>query len=190
MKNFETTILQSKLKRHKISYTAEYGKIIIGKSKADLTTIIGLILFPILAALIISVLLISNKVEIFEHNFTKIIVAITVLLGIGMFNLKRVLAKIRANNTIKTLDYKSIKIKRGNDVLTFNSKNIDGFAYNVSQIKDDVFEANLYLVDIDLNKHQILGFDESNEQYANDDLEWFIQFLIKHLKVKKSTNTF
>ena len=42
-----TSILECKLKRHKISYSNENGKIIIGKPKIDYGTLIGLIAFPI-----------------------------------------------------------------------------------------------------------------------------------------------
>ena len=40
-----TSILECKLKRHKISYSNENGKIIIGKPKIDYGTLIGLIAF-------------------------------------------------------------------------------------------------------------------------------------------------
>ena len=46
-----TSILECKLKRHKISYSNENGKIIIGKPKIDYGTLIGLIAFPIIARL-------------------------------------------------------------------------------------------------------------------------------------------
>ncbi|MFK5880224.1 MAG: hypothetical protein QM478_12110 [Flavobacteriaceae bacterium] len=41
MKNFDATILQSKLKRHKIAFSNDLGKIVIGKPKADFITIFG-----------------------------------------------------------------------------------------------------------------------------------------------------
>ena len=58
-----TSILECKLKRHKISYSNENGKIIIGKPKIDYGTLIGLIAFPIIAGIGISLLMILNNIE-------------------------------------------------------------------------------------------------------------------------------
>ena len=57
-----TSILESKLKRHKISYSNENGKIIIGKPKTDYGTLIGLVALPIVAGIGICLLMILNNV--------------------------------------------------------------------------------------------------------------------------------
>lgn len=86
MKNSNISILESKLKRHKISYSNEYGKIIIGKPQTDYTDLIGLIAFPIIAAIVICVFLILNDFENFSTSRGKILVGIILLFGIGLFN--------------------------------------------------------------------------------------------------------
>ncbi|MFK5880225.1 MAG: hypothetical protein QM478_12115 [Flavobacteriaceae bacterium] len=129
--------------------------------------------------------MVLSKLEIFEHNFTKIIVAIIVLISIGIFNINRIKAKRKLNNTIKTLDYKSIKIDNSVKSITYNTKNTKGFDFTVTPINDEIFEAKLFLIDKEDNQYQILGFDEMNEQYANDDLNWFANYFTNHLRNKE-----
>ncbi|WP_452225766.1 hypothetical protein [Lacinutrix cladophorae] len=184
MTNPNTTILESKLKRHKISYSNENGIIIIGKPKTDYSMIFGLVAFPIIAAIGICLLLILSDFDFIGANRGKIIAAIIFLFGTGFFNLSRVSSKKQANDNLKTLEYKVIKIKNEFGQYTFDAKNILDFEYSAEQVGEETYEGNLYLIDKDERKHQILGFDDENEKYVIDDLKWFSEYLIKHTELK------
>ena len=179
-----TSILESKLKRHKISYAYENGKIIIGKSKIDYATLIGLVAFPIIAGIGICLLLILNNIEFIGSNRGKIIAGILFLFGTGFFNLSRTITKKQANDNLKTLDLKTIKVKNEFGQYNFDSNNIKNFEYSVAEINQETFEGNLYLIDKEDRKHQILGFDDENEKYVLDDLKWFSQYLMNHVELK------
>lgn len=184
--NNNTLILESKLKRHKISYSNENGKIIIGKPQTDYTILIGLVAFPIIASIGISVLLILNNVEFIVTNSGKVIAVIIFLFGSGLFNLSRIKSKKQANDTLKTLNYKNIKIKNEFGEYTFDSNNIKNFEYSAEKINEEIYEGNLYLIDKENNKHQILGFDDEKKDYVLDDLKWFSEYLIKYTKLKRT----
>jgi hypothetical protein len=168
------------LKRHKVSYSNENGKIIIGKAKTDYGTLIGLVILPIVAALGICLFMIINNAE-FRG---KIIAGIIFLFGTGYFNYSRIRAKKQSNDNLKTLDYKTIKVKNDFGEYIFDSKSIKDFEYSVEQIDDETYEGNLYLIDKEERKHQIIGFDDENEKYVLNDLKWFSEYLINHVELK------
>ena len=175
-----TSILESKLKRYKISYSNENGKIVIGKPKTDYGTLIGLVILPVVLALGICLFMFINNVE-FRG---KIIAGIIFLFGTGFFSYSRIKAKKQSNENLKTLDHKVIKIKNDFGEYTFDSKNIKDFEYFAEQIDEETYEGNLYLIDKEERKHQILGFDDENEKYVLNDLRWFSEYLINHVELK------
>lgn len=95
-----TSVLESKLKRHKISYSNENKKIIIGKPKTDYQTLIRLVALPIDSGIGICLLMILNNAEFIETNRGKIIAGIIFLFGTGFFNLSRISTKKQSNNTL------------------------------------------------------------------------------------------
>jgi hypothetical protein len=181
-----TSILESKLKRHKISYSIEDGKIIIGKPKKDYLTLIGLIASPIVIGAGLSLLMLFEGIESFERHRWKIIPGIVFLFGTGFFNYTRMTNKKQANENLKTLDKKSIKIKGDFGEYNFDSKNIKDFIFSAEQITEDSYEGNLYLLDDNDRQYQILGFDDENEKYILDDLKWFTEYFMNHVKLKKT----
>ena len=106
------------------------------------------------------------------------------MFGTGFFNLSRIKTKNQSNDNLKTLDYKTIKVKNEFGEYTFDSKNIKDFEYSTEQIDEETYEGNLYLIDKDERKHQILGFDDENEKYVLDDLKWFSEYLLNHVELK------
>jgi hypothetical protein len=114
----------------------------------------------------------------------KIIAGIIFLFGTGYFNYSRIRAKKQSNDNLKTLDYKTIKVKNDFGEYIFDSKSIKDFEYSVEQIDDETYEGNLYLIDKEERKHQIIGFDDENEKYVLNDLKWFSEYLINHVELK------
>ena len=92
-----TTVLELKLRRLKISYVNENGKIIIGKPKFDYVNFLGLTVTPIIGSIFILYYLLSISVI-----SGKIVTALIFLLGTAFFNISRALAKRKSNNSIKT----------------------------------------------------------------------------------------
>ena len=182
------SILESKLKRHKISYSIENGKIIIGKPKKDYLTLIGLIALPVIIAAGLSLLIIVEGFDSFERHRWKIIPGIVFLFGSGFFNYSRMTNKKQANENLKTLDKESIKIKGDFGEYNFDSKNIKDFIFSAEQITEDSYEGNLYLLDDNDRQYQILGFDDENEKYILDDLKWFTEYFINHVKLKPTSS--
>ena len=176
-----TTVLEAKLKRHKISYSNENGKIVIGKPKTDLATIIGLIILPIAAGIGICLMIILNNIDFSGANSGRIIAGIIFFFGTGFFYFSRLRSKKQANDNLKTLDHKVIKVKNEFGEFTFDSTNIENFEFSVEQIDEETFEGNLYLVDHEQRRHQILGFDDETEQYVLNDLKWFSEFFMTHV---------
>ncbi|MFC5196565.1 hypothetical protein ACFPH8_14580 [Bizionia hallyeonensis] len=174
-----TSVLESKLKRHKISYSNDNGKIIIGKSKTDFGTLIGLVLLPIIAALGISIFMLINNAE----YRGKIIAAIIFLFGTGFYNYSRTRSKKQSNNNFILLEDKAIKVKNDFGAYILDLKNIIDFEYTIEQIDEETFEGNLYLIDNEERKHQILGFDDEDEKYVLNDLKWFSKYLIKYVEL-------
>ncbi|CAL2085798.1 conserved protein of unknown function [Tenacibaculum sp. 190524A02b] len=173
-------ILESKLKRCKIHFSNENGKIIIGKSKTDFTTIILLVILPVISAIGVFLFVFLNNIE-FKG---KIIVGILFLLGTSFFNIWRLIVKKGLNNKLKILDDKIIKIRDESGQKIFGLYNIKGFEYLSKEIDEETYEGTLYLIDIENIKHQILGFDDENEQYVLNDLKWFSEYLANHVGLK------
>lgn len=181
-----TTILESKLKRHKISYSKENEKIIIGKPRIDYITLLGLVALPIIGGIGICLLLLSNDFEIFRRHSVKVIAGIVFLFGTGFFNLSRVKSKRKANDNLKILEDRTIKIKNQNKEYAFDKRNIRFFEYLTQQVNDEIYNGKLYLVDGDDEKHSILGFDDENEKYVIDDLIWFSEYFTNYVKLENS----
>lgn len=184
MKISSTYILESKLKRHKISYSNENGKIIIGKAKTDYTTLIGLVALPILAAIGIILLMVWDKTLLSGTDQRKLITLSVFLFLGGLFIFSRIITKKTANRSLKYLEAKSIKIKNEFGEHSFDSGNINDFEYSVDQIQEKIYEGNLYLIDNKNRKHQLWGFDDENSKYVLNDLKWFADYLIKHTELE------
>ena len=184
MKNSNTTILESKLKRHKISYVSENGNIIIGKSKIDYSIVLGLIILPLLAAIGITAFLMWDNFDFFGANRGKIIVGILFLFGTAIFNITRIISKKKSNSNLKTLTNQTIKIKNTSGEYSFSYNNIIEFKYSVKEINKELYEGTLYLIDNKNQKHHILGFDDENEKYVLDDLIWFSHYFKEYTEKK------
>ena len=89
------------------------------------------------------------------------------------------------NSSTKTLINNSIKIKDENHEITFNSENIQELSVEITEIREDLSEGTLKLIDLNGEKHIILGFDDENEQYLLNDLNWFVDYFSKYLKLKQ-----
>ena len=183
-----TTVLESKLKRHKITYSNENGTIIIGKPQADYFTLIGLIILPGLIAIGVAIFMfIINPHIIGGHSF-KVITGITLLFGMSSFNYSRMKNKKKTNKHLKQLDPKMITITNDSASTSFNAKNIQDFSFISQQINDDTYEGKLYLVDTEGKQHLILGFDDENEKYVLNDLKWFSGYFKDHVELPSTMN--
>jgi len=175
--------LESKLKRLKISFSKENGRIIIGKSKIDYTILIGLIIFPILVTVGALLFYQISEPEVKEAYDTKIFGFIIFIFSIAVVNIVRMSTKMKANKTLKILGDNYISLKTKEASQRFDIENIIDFKYTMKELENEIFHGNLFLIDAQNQKHLILGFDGENEQYLSDDLQWFSDYLKKHVQL-------
>lgn len=177
----ETFILESKLKRLKISYAKEKGRISIGKPQRNYLVIVGLIIVPLFAGFGIAIMVYFNESDLIARNLIKIIAGIIFLFGTAFFNFSRITRKKEANQSLKILENNTIKINTEFGISIFDAKNTNDFVFTVAEIDEETFEGNLYLVDKDAGTYQILGFDDENEKYVLNDLKWFSEFFLTYI---------
>ncbi|WP_299156152.1 hypothetical protein [uncultured Tenacibaculum sp.] len=176
----ENFVLEQKLKRLKISYTNENGKIIIGKSKVDYFTLLGLIILPLISFLVILYFVIN-----YSFFSGKIITFLFLMGGSFLFYSKRYISKKKNNSALKRLSDNAIFFEDNTFQKRFDLNNTREFKYSMNEISEDTYEGILLLVDTDNNQHKILAFDDENEQYLHNDLKWFIDYFSKYIKIKK-----
>lgn len=178
-------LLESKLKRYKISYSNEKGSIKISTSRIDYPTLIGLVILPIAGAVGIMLLLFWNKTLSETYPIKTSLIAIFLLSG-GLFYLRRIKKNKAANNSLKILENNIIKIKSKKGEFIFNSNNIKDFECSIDQLRVDLFEGNLYLIDLNDEKHQLLGVRGEKSSYILNDLKWFAEFFIDHININRN----
>jgi hypothetical protein len=175
MDNFQ--LLQSKLKRHKISCIKEGQRIIIGKSKIDMTTLLGLVILPIVFSLGLVYMFFAIDSELVIQNTFKILIAIVSLMITALFYLKRIVIKYKSNRSIKVLFNNQLKI---ND-LSFSSHNINHIYFKVREEKDEL-QGQLYILDKNDIQYLILEIDGNDEPIAND-LTWILNYIETYLNL-------
>mgnify|MGYP000315449323 CR=1 FL=1 len=174
-------LLQSKLKRLKISFNKEGNKTIIGKSKIDKTTLFGLVLFPLFTAIIAFILMVNTG-----FLYGKAVVFIIGLVLFAIFNFGRIGKKIGLNSSIKILENNAIKIKNNKELKKYDKKNTIDFYYEIKEVnisKEIVYQGTVFLKDIDNNTIQILGFDDEDEKLLKDDLNWLISYFKQFTRI-------
>ena len=94
--------------------------------------------------------------------------------------------KYLKNYILEFVEVNDVKVKIKNDFgeYIFDAKSIKDFKYSIEQIGEETYEGNLYLIDSEERKHQILGFDDENEKYVLNDLKWFSEYLMNHVEFK------
>ncbi|WP_299442608.1 hypothetical protein [uncultured Aquimarina sp.] len=143
----EISVLESKFKRHKIAYQIQGYKVIIGNAKIDYTTLLGLVVLPLIILIGMAYYLFIENIEIFYKMPLRAILVMMAVLSISLFFLWRLRSNKNINSSTKTLYNKSLKIENKNFAKSFDKKNIQTIAYNVSCFENDVYEGTLFLVD-------------------------------------------
>ena len=180
MKDFQ--ILQSKLKRNKISCSIEGQRIIIGKAKVDMVTFIGLVILPLVVTSIL-VYLLSRNNEIVNANVMKIIIGIIFLVGTSLFYLKRMVLKHKSNKGLKTLYNNRVTIETKNSTISLGSDNIKNIIVQVEEFKEDFYLGRLVILSKDSNEYILFEFEDEGESSLINDLEWLGNYFIKYLKL-------
>ncbi|EDP95108.1 hypothetical protein U8527_12905 [Kordia algicida OT-1] len=181
--NVNTTLLESKLKRLKISFSKKNDKIIIAQSNTDYTILLGLIFLPIIAGIAILGFLFPIDSVIRESHSRKVIVASILFISFGITNIIRMRSKSKANKLTKVLGHKEIILNTKEASKRFDTNNIKHFDYTIKKLDEQTYSGNLFLVDTQQNKHLILGFDAETEQYLIDDLKWFSNYFSAHVQL-------
>ncbi|WP_420573208.1 hypothetical protein [Kordia sp.] len=175
-------LLEAKLKRLKISFSKENGKIIIAQATRDYTTLIGLVFFPLFIGISGLLFLIFGDIGGILGN-KKILSICIFLFIIGIGNIIRMFTKIKTNKATKVLSYKEIKINDKNSSNRFDANTIKKFEYSVDHIEKETYHGKLFLIDRENQQHLLLGFDGESEQYVTDDLKWLANYFTAHVQL-------
>ncbi|WP_430413144.1 hypothetical protein [Kordia sp.] len=184
MNNSSTFLLESKLKRLKISFSKENGKIIISNAKLDLTVLFGLVFLPLIVAVGIGMFFITSVANYSERIDIKILATLVFLVGIAIVNGLRIMSKLKANKNRKVLDDKGITIVENDQIQRFDATNVKDFEYMTKKLDNEIFEGKVFLIATNNQKHLVLGLDEESEHYLLDDLFWFIDYFKKHIEIE------
>lgn len=179
-------LLESKLRRYKISYSNEKGSIKIGTSRIDYPTLIGLVILPIAGFISILLLLFWNKPLVETYLINKTSLVAMILLSGGLFYLRGIRKNKAANNSLKILENNTIKIQSKKGEFLFNTNDVKDFEISIDLLKDNVFEGSLYLIDFNDKKHQLLGISGEKSSYILNDLKWFAEFFIDHININRN----
>jgi len=183
MNQDDTFLLESKLKRLKISFSKENGRIIISKAKRDYVFLLGLIFFPLFFGICGVIYLIFGDSEYLISNSFKVVLLIASLVILGVMNIFRLLIKIKANKSTKILAYKELILKDKDTSQRFDRYSIHEFFYTVKEVEEELYHGKLFLRDTQKKEHLLLSFDSETEQYAMNDLQWFVDYLSRHVEL-------
>ena len=184
--NSDTFILESKLKRLKIAFSKENGRLVIAQARRDYTLTLGLIFFPLLFGIAGVVFVILNDFTTSLRAKNYVVTASLGLIVFGIYNITRFFKKSQANKNAKILGDKEIIIRGKENSRRFDAHTIHKFEYKMHDSENRIDEDNpiygeVFLVDTNNEKHLLLGFYGETEQYLLDDLKWFTAYFEKHV---------
>lgn len=178
------SILESKLNRHKISFSKENGEIIIGKAKRDIVDYFGLGIVPVLIGIGIIVFFIINiknlRIGIFQMSGAALF-----LIGIGVSNLRKYKRKKLANTFPKIFKENKIIVRTPLEDYKLDASTIMEIRVTNKLLDNETYEGNLFIIDNNNGLHHILRFHDESEKYVQDDLKWFEDFILTQTGLKK-----
>ncbi|MFY0629746.1 MAG: hypothetical protein JXR05_05150 [Flavobacteriaceae bacterium] len=180
MKDYQ--ILQSKLKRNKISCKIEGQRVIIGKAKIDTATFLGLVILPFIVTAIL-VYLVSRNNELVRLNFGKIIFGIIFLVGTSLFYLKRMVLKHKSNKGFKILYNNRLTIETKNNTVNLGADTIENITVQIEELKDDFYLGRLIILSKDSNEYTLFEFEDETQSLLINDLEWLSNYFVHYLKL-------
>ncbi|GGG58017.1 hypothetical protein GCM10011414_29770 [Croceivirga lutea] len=178
------SVLESKLHRHKISFSKENEGIIIGKAKNDPISYIGLVIMPIVFGIGIIIFLFFG-VNGFRIEMAHISAAALFLIGLGSFNQWKRKRKKLANSFLKVFKDNKIIIQTPEQDFQLDKNSILDIRISNKPLDKENYEGNLFIIDNENRIHHILGFHDENEKYVEDDLKWFVDFILSQTGLKK-----
>ncbi len=181
------TVLKSKLKRHKITYTFTDELLVLGKAKNEYLTIIGFIILPSLGA--ISLILLFYVFAVFDGSVISgyMFFAIVMLFGISGYNFSKVTSKKKTNRERKIIGNKAITIENSRHSFTFTKHNTIQISCVMNKINETIYHGQVFLVDNEHHRITILGLDDEDERYLENDLKWFANFITSQLEITKTS---
>jgi hypothetical protein len=180
----DTIILESKLKRHKISFSKAGREIIIGRAKKDLVDYIGLVIIPLVFGIGVVPFYLS-QVDGIGPEIVHISAAAIFFIGIGSFNLMKRKRKRLANAFTKVFKDNKIIILTPEENYHLDKNTIKDIGVSNRPLGKKNHEGNLFVIDSKNRYHHILGFNDENEKYVEDDLKCFAEFILIHIGIKK-----
>lgn len=178
-------VLELKLKRQKICYQYENGKVSIGKLKPDYFTIIGLVILPIIGSLGLAVFILLESASVLDSSAgIKITIAIVTLMLTALLSLLNFRLKKKSNSILKTLENNRIILQSEKGRFELYNDTVSQISFSVDKIEENLFHGRIILVDFSGRTHELLGINDENESYILDDLHWFVNFFKTYLKLE------
>lgn len=170
-------IFKSKLKRHRINYSIEGEKIILGKVKKDYLNNFLLGIFPMMLGLglLVYYYFICTR---FDPFIIHLLLGSIILIGYGFFNFQKERRKRFFNDSIKIFEKGKITIDSKNDKIEITQANVHKVLCFTYPVKKDLYEGAIIIVDKKQIEYKILGLNDENERYLKNDLKIFYDFVL------------
>lgn len=186
MKDTNTFLLESKLKRLRISLSQENGKIIISKAKINVLELFFLVFLPFFMGFAASIFYVTTNATFEAGTGGKFIGLIIFMFGVAVVNGMRIRSKFKSNKNRKILSDNIITIVENDKTQRFDATNVIDFENTIKTLDKEIYYGELFLIDSDRKKHLLLGFSGENESLLLDDLYWFTDYFKKHLALPDS----
>ncbi|WP_459209126.1 hypothetical protein [Aquimarina rhabdastrellae] len=184
MNTTERSLLESKFKRHRIKYNITNNSITIGQAQIDYVSLFGLAILPNSIALILLLYIIFDDYAFVDRIPFKIIFIIIGLFAVGISQAYRLLTNQKINGSIKTLSNGVLKIDHKDFKGTFDKRNTQKIGYTLDYFEEEeIFQGSLFLLDNEDIMHPLLGFYDEEERYMHNDLQWYLVFFEKQLRL-------
>jgi hypothetical protein len=185
--NGRNSLLEMKLKRHKISFQTNGSELIIGKAKLDWNIIVFYIVLPLFFSLFFLIALIF-----FIGYFPSRAIALIAMVMFSSFvfvviNINSFVKKRKDNSSIIILSKNNIQIQHYDLALNFNKDNTLQLEVLVSSFSEELSMGQVVITNKEFQKEIILTLSDSvNDKMLEDDLNWFKLFFENYLKLDPS----
>ncbi len=177
------TTLGLKLKRHKLSYSYnEKDKALeIGKSlNKNKQLIMGIILLIItLVLLFVGGTLLSSVNPVIRKY-----ILIVLIIPTGSFGIKMIwnfITLSKGNKGNKKFTKEAILIEKGKNTLEFPIHKISDIDFKIENNTNDIFEGNIFLIDLEGNKVNLLTLIDDDNKFLKNDLKFISDTIKEHI---------
>ncbi len=176
-------LLSLKLKRHKIGFQIRGNTVIIKGNKLDYSVLFIQIILPFLGLIAIFFSKGLLGMSFFEAFKLKGILFALFIAAYIFINSVRIYHKKVTNTNEKVFANESLIIKKGQLKKILFRSDIANFGYDISELDDDIYLGNLYIIDKEDYIYLLFGIEDESEKFIKNDIIWFLNFFIKYFNL-------